>query len=103
MVRSFSQTRRWNVVPRISSGRSSPSEGIVHEADHPRQVIADHDLVCDEFGLGKPGGKVRRQLLVSVSYQNGTDARGAPRDQHAAQGAFASRIGDDFDDIVGMS
>ena len=48
--------------------------GLVHEADHPRQVSVDDGLIGDERGLGKTGGEVGAQLVVIGTDQNGADA-----------------------------
>src|SRR5262245_41297138 len=48
--------------------------GVVHEADHLRQVTVDERLVRDERGLGKTGGEVRYQLIVVRTDQRDADA-----------------------------
>ncbi len=76
--------------------------GVVHEADHLRQVIVDDGLVRDERGLGKTGGEVRLHLVVFGPDQNGADAIDTTGDQHSAQGAFADRIGENVNGNIGM-
>jgi hypothetical protein len=76
--------------------------GLVHEADHLRQVIVDDGRVGDERGLGKTGGEVGAQLAVVGADQNGADAVGTTGDQHPAQGAFADRIGENVNGNIGM-
>ena len=76
--------------------------GVVHEADHLRQIVVDDGRVRDKRGLGKTGGEIRLKLVGVGAEQNGTDAVDATSDQYPAQGAFAGRTGENVNGNIGM-
>jgi hypothetical protein len=75
---------------------------LVHETDDLCHVIPDGCVALNEHGLGKASAKVQLQLDAVAAEQNHADTVDAAGDEHLAQGAFASRVEDGFDDGVDM-